>query len=219
MSTTVFLITALVCAATAAAQDVTVVAATGSTPPPDALAAPIRAALLRESLEVKRGDDLVRFWTVRALPLSGSATADWSNVPAGALVGAMQIESPLPDIRGNPIAPGVYTLRFALQPQDGDHMGVSPYRQFLVVAPAAEDQSVEPVGYEGAVAMGKKASGRSHPAVLSIDPPSVSVPPPAPVVKTEEGHTAVVLGVDCTHEGAPAARLSFGLILVGRIEY
>lgn len=220
--TAALLTAALACVVPAAAQELTwATGKDGSIPPPDALAEPMRELLFEESTDIRRGDDLIRTWGVRALALSGSETPDWSNVPSGALIGAMLTEAPLPDIRGVPIRPGVYTLRFALQPQDGDHMGVSSYRQFLVVAPAAEDRTPEPLGYEGAVALGKKTHGRSHPAVLSIDPPVVRTPSPdGRVVKTEEGHTAVVLGLECTKpDGTPAGTLAFGVVLVGLIEY
>jgi hypothetical protein len=145
-------------------------------------------------------------------------TPDWSNVPPGSLVGAMQLEAPLPDIRGFPIPPGIYTLRFAQQPQDGDHMGVSPYRQFLVVVPAADDRTPEPLGHDGAVELGKKTQGRSHPAVLSIAPPAAKGATGPQVIKTEDGHTAVVFGVDCTRDGTTVGTLAFGVVLVGRIE-
>lgn len=216
----------LVCVATllspppAAGQDVAwATTKAGSLPPPEALAEPLRAQLFNESADVTRGESLIRFWGVRALPLTAGTGADWSSVPPGALIGAMQIDAPLPDIRGGPIPPGVYTLRFAMQPQDGDHMGVSPYRQFLVVAPAAEDRTPDPVGHDRAVELGKKTQKRSHPAVLSIDPPAADASAGPAVIKTEDGHTAAVVGVDCTRDGAPAGKLAFGVVLVGRIEH
>ena len=67
------------------------------------------------------------------------------------------------DIRGYTVRPGVYTLRFALQPQNGDHMGISPNREFLLPAPAADDLTLDPVGYDGAVALARKTSRRAHP--------------------------------------------------------
>jgi hypothetical protein len=199
-------------------QEVTwVTSKNGSLAPPDAIAEPLRKLLFAESADVRRGESLIRFWGIRAVALTGN-TPEWSNVPPGTLIGAMQLEAPLPDIRGVPIAPGVYTLRFALQPQDGDHMGVSPYRQFLVVVPAAEDRTPEPLGHEGAVQLGKKTQGRSHPAVLSLAPPVVRGATGPQVIKTDDGHTAVVLAVDCTRDGATIGALAFGVVLVGRIE-
>ena len=37
------------------------------------------------------------------------------------------------DIRGKVVKPGVYTLRYALQPQNGDHLGAAPNREFLLL--------------------------------------------------------------------------------------
>lgn len=184
---------------------------------PEPLAEPIREKLSSDVVVVTRGTSRLEFWWTRGLPLS-TDTPDWTQVPAGALLGALRLVDPLPDIRGHTIPPGVYTLRFALQPQDGDHMGVSPYRQFLIVSPAADDRTPEPLGLDGAVDLGKKTQNRSHPAVLSIDPPA-SGETPGSIVRTEEGHTAVVHSVPVVRDGAPAGALTFGLIIVGRIEH
>jgi hypothetical protein len=187
--------------------------------PPDALSGGIRGALSGEAAVVTRGTQRLRFWWVRSAGLAtASTTPEWSQVEPGTLVGAMELTEALPDIRGVPIAPGVYTLRFAMQPQDGDHLGVSPYRQFLVVAPAGEDLTPEPVGQDRAVSLGKKTQKRSHPAVLSIDPPRTQEQGGA-VVTTENGHRAIVASIPATHSGQPAGTLSFGVILVGRIEH
>lgn len=183
--------------------------------PPETLAEPILTRLSSEAVIVTRGKSRLEFWWTTGL---SSATMDWTGVPPGALIGALRLVDPLPDIRGYSIPPGVYTLRFVLQPQDGDHMGVSPYREFLVVSPAADDRTPEPLGVDGAVELGKKTQNRSHPAVLSIDPPA-SRDSPGSIVRTEEGHTAVVHAVPVVRDGAPAGALTFGLILVGRVEH
>jgi hypothetical protein len=50
-------------------------------------------------------------------------------------------------------------------------MGISPNREFLLPAPAADDLTLDAVGYDGAVALARKSSRRAHPAAISIDPP------------------------------------------------
>lgn len=187
-------------------------------PLPDALAEPVRLQLAGDALVVSRGTGRIEFWWAQGLALEAQGPPEWRQVPAGALVGAMRLADPMPDIRGYTIAPGVYTLRFALQPQDGDHMGVSPYREFLIVAPASEDRTADPLGFDAAVDLGKKTQNRSHPAVLSIDPPSSNAAP-ATVVRTEDGHAAVIAAVPAAHEGQDAGALTFGVVLVGRIQY
>jgi hypothetical protein len=214
-----FLAAALLCHRSAAGQEIRYATTpTNTLPPPSALAEPLRPQLFAESVVIERGESRIHFWGVRSLALSAGDKPEWAGVAPGALVGALQTEAPLPDIRGFTIPAGVYTLRFAMQPQDGDHMGVSPYRQFLVVSPAAEDRTADALGFDGTVALGKKTLRRSHPATLSIDPPVASTDPGS-VIKTDDGHTAVVFSVPCTRDGQPVGALSFGLILVGRIDH
>ena len=197
----------------ARAQDLSV--APGAGAPPSELAEPVRGLLGDAGQRVTRGADTLDVWWVKALPRKADATGTgWSAIAEGAIVGALRLSKPLTDIRGLLIKPGVYTLRYALQPQDGDHMGVSPFREFLLVAPASDDTSAEPVGIKGAISLAKKTSGKSHPSALSLDPPSATAEP-GTVVTNDAGHKAVVFRVPVAG-GSP---LTFGLILVGTIEH
>ena len=56
---------------------------------------------------------------------------------------------------GAVIKPGVYTLRYGVQPDNGDHLGVSPHRQFLLISPAADDRNPAPQGHDGTVELSK----------------------------------------------------------------
>jgi hypothetical protein len=188
---------------------------------PDALSPAVAGALAPEVTTVTVGSARLEFWLVEALELSGSPASGapaWSNVPEGALVGALRVGGGWKDIRGFPLREGVYTLRFARQPQNGDHMGISPHREFLLPAPAAEDVSTGPAGHEGAVALAKKASRRAHPASLSLDPP-VAAGTPGTTTTSELGHQVVILQVPTTHEGSPTGGLTFGIVVQGTIEH
>lgn len=207
-----------VSAGAAAAQSLS--AQQAATPPPAEVAEPIKALLGPEATVVTRGANTIELWWQKALALESAPGSEpaWSNVADGTVVGVMRTSKPLNDIRGLPMKPGVYVLRFALQPQDGDHMGVSPNREFLLVSPAAEDQSAEAVGYKQAVALSRKTQGKSHPAPLSIDPATTDHAPGS-VITTETGLKSVVVSVPVTSKGAPAGKLTFGLVLVGQIEH
>ena len=207
----------LVCAP-AYAQDLTV--SKEPAPLPTEITAPIRSLLQAEGVVVMRGDNRLDFWWVQSLPLDTAPAGQpsWSNVPDGALVGALRIEKGITDIRGVPLKPGVYTLRFAQQPQNGDHMGVSPYREFLLVAPVADDQTPDAAGYKGAVALAKKTVGKSHPAALALDPPTTAEPA-GTVTTNDDGHKGVVFTVPATLQGKAAGALSFGVTLVGQYEH
>ena len=158
------------------------------------------------------------FWWSSGIPLSGSGAPGWAAVPEGALVGAVRIGKDFRDIRGRVIKAGVYTLRYGIQPDNGDHLGVSPHRQFLLVSPAAEDRSPAPTGHEGTIELSKAAVGGSHPGVWSIDPPAAGQQPPLSIHKTDLDHQAIVVEVPASRDGKPAGALKFGIVLVGRIE-
>jgi hypothetical protein len=203
----------VIAGATAHAQ--LLVAPKGSDAPPPELNTAIAAALAPGSVTVKSGDVQLDVWWVKAIALTKApeAAPAWGDVGDGTLVGAIRVSAPWNDIRGYVVRPGVYTLRYARQPANGDHLGVSPNREFLLLSPAAVDTSADPVGYKGAVDLSKQTVRRAHPSALSLDPP-VSRDPPLGPVKTDLGLEGIVFSVP-TSSGSS---LTFGLILRGVIQ-
>ena len=186
-------------------------------PLPAELAAPIASQLGEGGVRASTDAATLTFWWVKAIPVkSGSASASWEDVAEGTLVGAVSISAPFRDIRGRVLKPGVYTLRYGIQPANGDHLGVSPFRDFLLLSPASVDTNPAPAGHEGTIDLSKQAIGGSHPAVWSIDPPSATEPPLS-VHVTDLGHDALVVEVPVSR-GGQAGTLRFGIVLVGRIE-
>jgi hypothetical protein len=93
----------------------------------------------------------------------------WKTVPPGSVIGAIRWHEGAYDRRAQPIKSGVYSLRFSMFPLNGDHQGVAPNRDFLVMSPAADDQNAAAIAnFKDLVALSKKASGTPHPAVLSM---------------------------------------------------
>jgi hypothetical protein len=187
---------------------------TGDRPAPEEVAAPLRARLAPRATTVTAGAATLDFWFVSALPVEGAGPPEWSRVAEGALVGAVRVTGPFKEIRGKAIKPGVYTLRFGLQPQNGDHLGASPNREYLLLSPAALDTNPAPLGFDGTVAISKQTIGTSHPAALSLDPPLAAAGVLTAVTNDLE-HQGLVFEV-ATSAGAP---LRFGLILIGVIEH
>ena len=76
------------------------------------------------------------------------------------------------DFRKQAIKAGSYTLRSALNPVDGNHLGISPIRDFLLLTPVAvdADPSVK-YKFEDLVAMSKKTTGSNHPSPMSLVAP------------------------------------------------
>jgi hypothetical protein len=185
-----------------------------ASPAPDAISSSLRSLLAAESNRVSIGPTTLEFWWVSALPVSGGGPASWSQVPEGALVGAVRVTGAFKEIRGKTIKPGVYTLRLGLQPQNGDHLGASSFREHLLLSPADVDTDPKPLGFDGTVAISKQTIGTSHPAALSLDPP-VATAAPLAATANELEHKGVIFEV----KTSAGTALKFGLTLVGIIEH
>lgn len=170
--------------------------------PPDELNLAIKGLLGKSGAKVTSDATTLEFWWA---PLTAES---WDGLDEGAVVGAMRVTGPFEEIRGKTVAPGVYTLRYGLQPQNGDHLGVSETREFLLVSPAASDTKSEPLSFDAAVAIAKLTTGTSHPASLSINPAEA----------TEPALTAYAADPDLKGVVFEAGTLHFGLILLGLIE-
>lgn len=91
----------------------------------------------------------------------------------GSLVGVLRIpeDSTFTDFRGQELKPGVYTLRYGQQPQDGNHIGTSELRDFLLAIPAGEDESPLPINFTSKLhEKSAKSAGSTHPAILPLLP-------------------------------------------------
>ena len=143
-------------------------------PPPSDLPASISAALQKDGAKVVAGSGTAfcEVWfrsTAPSGPKSSEEGVTLPTIPQGALMGALRFPGRGADRRGQNIKPGVYTLRYSLQPVNGDHQGVAPQRDFLVMIPAADDTDPNATpAFDDLMKMSRKASGTPHPAVLSM---------------------------------------------------
>ena len=174
--------------------------------PPADLAAGL-AARLAPAAKVTVGAATLEIWLVQSLERTADGPG-WSNVDSGTLVGAMRVSGEFKEIRGKAVKPGVYSLRSGLQPQNGDHLGISAFRDFLLLSPAAIDKDAKGLGFDGVVALSKEVIGTAHPASLSLDPPEDAPGAVLSTYKNEHGHEGVVLQI---------GTLKFGLIVSGLI--
>ncbi len=213
-----FLSAAALATADAAAQSYKVETAT--LPAPQELAAPVRDALSADALRVTGPQGpLCEIWLRKDLPASATPNQAlgiaFSQFAEGAMVGAIRLHAPAKDYRQQAIKPGVYTLRYALQPVDGNHQGVSPYRDYFLAVPAATDFSLTPRAGKDLYAASRKASGTGHPSVWSLVPGD-NAPTPLPAMAHQEDGDLWVLYVKLplvTPGGA--SPIVVGLILVG----
>ena len=174
--------------------------------PPAELAAGV-ASRLAPAAKVTAGAATLDIWLVQTLDRTAEGSG-WANVESGTLVGAMRVSGEFKEIRGKAVKPGVYTLRYGLQPQNGDHLGISTFRDFVLLSPAAVDKDPKVLGFDGVVALSKEVIGTAHPASLSLDPPEDAPGTVLSTYKNELGHEGVVLQIGV---------LKFGLIVSGLI--
>ena len=145
--------------------------------PPAAVAEPVRQLLAADALVVHGDKDepVMRVWFRAAIPAKATDEQvknglTYREIPEGALVGVIQFPQPFTDFRRQEIPAGVYTLRFALQPDIGDHTGTAPHPEFCLMSPAAKDPSAEPVEKKDLIALSSEVNEGKHPAVLLLFP-------------------------------------------------
>jgi len=175
---------------------------THSDPVPTEIAAPVAAKVAPGGVRATANGTTITFWWVKDLP-----AASLGDVPEGTLVGAVKLDADVRDIRGHLMKAGVYTLRYGVQPKNDDHFGVSPFRDFLLVSPAAVDTDPAARDHDGIVELSRQTLGGKHPAVWSIDPPA-GKDAPLSVYTTDLGHKSLIVEV---------GKLKFGIVLIGRI--
>jgi hypothetical protein len=167
---TVVSVTVLLACATAWAQQYK---ADKAGPLPPGIAAGIAQALEKPGFQISRdGVAYCEIW-LRANVPSGAPVHEQNvtlpDFPLGALVGMIRFDAAGSDRRGQTIPAGVYTLRYALMPTNDSHQGAAPQRDFLLMTPAADDRDLNAApNFDTLVAMSRKASHTSHPAVLSF---------------------------------------------------
>ncbi len=76
------------------------------------------------------------------------------------------------DFRDQDIGSGVYTLRYANQPVDGNHVGTFDTRDFLLMVPAKEDKSAGPIAQEALFKESADSAESSHPAIMPMLKPA-----------------------------------------------
>jgi hypothetical protein len=165
---------AVLCAGSLLADEATV--KKGGAEVPADISDPMKAALNAEAITVLlEGKAIAHVWLVKEIQHAESANTElgvgFGKLASGSLLGVIQFPEEWSDYKENPISAGVYTLRYAVMPADGNHMGVATYRDFLLLAPpAADTDPANPLGYAEMLVASAEATGVVHPGVLALYP-------------------------------------------------
>jgi hypothetical protein len=171
----------------------------------------LRAAVEDKGYKITLDDGwTAEFWFARQLKpekkdVPGALYPELSN---GEFVSVVRFPQGMADYRGQSLAAGIYTLRYQLLPQDGNHMGVSPNPDFLLASPAADDARPEQsYVYRKLIALSARSTSTGHPAVLALQSPGAA----ASVAKDDKGD--VIFSVDVPSSGGPSEKL--GIVIKG----
>jgi hypothetical protein len=189
------------------------------TPAPNELQEPIRKLLSDRCVQLldARGEVLAEVWMRKDVPARATEAQiknglTYKEVPESTLMGAIRYARQGTDYRKQKIPAGVYTLRLANQPQDGDHMGTAPYSEFLLLSPAAEDKQPDLMEAKALQELSAKTTN-DHPGVLLLFPGKGAGAEPK-LAKKEGGHWVLMLQQE-VKAGDKKATLPVGLTLVG----
>jgi hypothetical protein len=144
--------------------------------PPAKIAEPVRKLLDPQALVVRSGGDVVmRVWFRSTIPVKATEEQvknglTYREIPEGTLVGALEFPEEFTDYRKQKLAAGVYTLRFAVQPDIGDHTDTAPHPDFCLLCPATEDKTGEEIEKKKLIELSSKVNEGRHPAVLLLWP-------------------------------------------------
>ncbi|MGE0608587.1 MAG: hypothetical protein AB7O62_15940 [Pirellulales bacterium] len=133
----------------------------------------------------------------------------------GQLVGAVRFKSKGTDFRGQEIPSGVYTIRYAQQPVDGNHVGTSDTLDFLLLLPAEVDQGIEPLDAKEMFKTSAKVAGTNHPTMLTLQAAGSTGSETAELRHDEERDYWVL----CTTGKAGKQAVPLEVVIVGESEH
>jgi hypothetical protein len=144
---------------------------------PAGLSDKVAAAIASSGQQVTiEGVAVCTIWLAKDLPVKAdfkpTLNVKYPFTP-GQLIGAFEVQkkSEFTDFRGQDVAAGVYTLRYAQQPVDGNHVGTSELHDFLLAIPAKTDTDPAPLkNLEELHKRSATTAGANHPAIYSLLP-------------------------------------------------
>jgi hypothetical protein len=190
------------------------------TEPPKEVQAPIRQLLSDRCVQLldAKGGLLAEVWLCKALPAKATDMQiknglTYREIPETTVFGAIRFPKQATDYRKQKIPAGVYTLRLAYQPMDGDHMGTAPYGEFCLLSPAADDKKAGTMEAKALHELSAKTTN-GHPGVLLLFPGGKDAGDTPKLLDKGENHWVVELKQEVSVDGKKAS-INIGLVLIG----
>lgn len=188
--------------------------------PIDGVAPAIQSALGTEKIQLVGSDGPVyEVVLCKGIALKGAPEelrTAMKQVAQGTLLGVLVVHKDERDYRDDDIVAGTYTMRFALQPQDGDHLGSAEFPYFALLIPAAMDTKVDGImGYDHVTEASKEDTATEHPVVVSLRPGDTAEATAAELRAPLDEHKSVLLTLPATLPDETKTVLSFELVYEG----
>lgn len=165
--------------------------------PPEELADEIKAELSESAVQISGPDGLrYEFWFAKSIALSAAADGkELEQIPPITLLGAAQVQDVENlDFREDEVLPGVYTMRYGLQPEDGNHLGTSVEPFFAILIPAERDQHLNGIeDHDDMVDRSMEDTAGVHPYILAMQTPPADAPGVMEVAEGENDWQYVIL--------------------------
>jgi hypothetical protein len=182
----------------------------------------VKNALVNKAHQISgEGEPFFEFWFAKTVELNAIATTMkdlLGNLDEIALLGVLVVHENEErfDFREDPIDPGTYVLRMCLQPQDGNHMGTSPFETFAILIPQDRDEeAVDTDDPEEMVEIASEHTIAEHPPILSLQPiEDAKGEFPRLTHEEEEDWHFLTIEVPATANGKPT-KLSLNLVFEG----
>ena len=211
------LATLVLCTGVATAADLTLKVTDKA--PPSEVAESIRSLLQPKAIQLVEGDKaVIELWLAKELTLQSKPSSPATALDAlkqTTILGAASFASPRRDYREDEIAKGVYTLRFAHQQQDGNHLGTAEFTYFGVLVPAKLDAGPDAIkDYKQLVNTSSKETSTDHPMVISLRPVSSTEGELPKITEPAPEHKAV--RVKIPGKGADTSPVVFDIVYEGK---
>lgn len=135
----------------------------------------------------------------------------------GQLLGVVVFHRKSRDFREQEIEKGVYTMRYGQQPEDGNHVGTSPTRDFVLLIQGSKDKSAAPLDYKALTKVSAEAAGTKHPCLLSLQKPEPGGEGGASIRSQEEFEWWIVRLPGKGKVEAQEKNLALELVVIGHV--
>ena len=185
----------------------------------------IKAELQSQAVQISKAEKpIYQLWLRKEIPLETAPESPekaLKSVGQTTLMGAIAITADERDYRDDELYQGVYTIRFGLRPQDGNHLGTSEHLYFAVLVEAKNDPELGKITKSRQlVKASSKTSATDHPMILSLFPVSSTDAETPSVHEPAPDHEAIRLSIPAKNpDGSAAGPLVFDLVVAGMADF